>query len=337
MNIKDIAKMANVGVGTVSRVLNNHPNVKESTRKKVMDVINEINYIPNNSARNLKQTKNNSRAIGVLIRGVFNPFFSQMVDTINKKITEAGYTMILRQNDYARSGDDEVRNLIALGKEIRLQGLIYLGCNIDEINEETFKDINEPLVLISGSKSYKKDKVNNFSSVGINQIDSAKMAVDHLIKKGCKKIAIILGTKDESIIDKQRFKGYKKILSENKIEFNKDLIAYGEYTSLGAYEQTKRILSTNNDVDGVFCTSDIMAIGATKAIFDLGLKVGKDVSIVGFDGMDMVKFYNPSITTVVQPRDEMASLGVDILVGLIKNKSEHKHIELKTELFEGDS
>ena len=80
-----------------------------------------------------------------------------------------------------------------------------------------------------------------------------------------------------------------------------------------------------------------MAIGATKAIFDLGLKVGKDVSIVGFDGMDMVKFYNPSITTVVQPRDEMASLGVDILVDLIKNKSEHKHIELKTELFEGDS
>lgn len=337
MNIKDIAKMANVGVGTVSRVLNNHPNVKESTRKKVMDVINEINYIPNNSARNLKQTKTNSRAIGVLIRGVFNPFFSEMVDTINKKIAEAGYSMILRQNDYARSGDDEVHNLIALGKEIRLQGLIYLGCNIDEINEETFKDINEPLVLISGSKSYKKDKINNFSSVGINQKDSAKMATEHLIEKGCKKIAIILGTKDESIIDKQRFKGYREILLENGIDINENLIAYGEYTSQIAYEETKKLLSLNKDTDGIFCTSDIMAVGSAKAIFDLGLEVGKDVSIVGFDGMDMVKFYNPSITTVAQPRDEMARLGVDILVDLIKYRSEHKHIELKTELFKGDS
>ena len=98
MNIRDIAKLAGVGVSTVSRVLNNHPDVKESTREKVLEIIKDSNYIPNNSARILKQ--NNTKNIGVLVKGVFNPFFSEMINVIGNKIEENGYTMILQQNDY---------------------------------------------------------------------------------------------------------------------------------------------------------------------------------------------------------------------------------------------
>lgn len=112
MNIKDIAKLAQVGVSTVSRVLNNHPDVKESTRQKILEVIKESNYIPNNSARILKQQ--NTKNIGVLVKGVFNPFFSQMINVIGNIINENGYTMILHQNDY--KNDQEVETLIAFYK-----------------------------------------------------------------------------------------------------------------------------------------------------------------------------------------------------------------------------
>ena len=109
MNIRDIAKISGVGVSTVSRVLNNHPDVKESTRENVLRVIKESNYVPNNSARILKQ--NTTKNIGVLVKGVFNPFFSELINVIGSKINEEKYTMILQQNDYVL--EQEVENIIS--------------------------------------------------------------------------------------------------------------------------------------------------------------------------------------------------------------------------------
>lgn len=337
MNIKDIAKMAGVGVGTVSRVLNNHPNVKESTREKVLDVIKEINYIPNKSAVNLKKNSVNSNSIGVLIRGVFTPFFYEMVTIINKMLSNAGYTIVLRQNDFVEAGDDEVRRLISLCKSVNLKGLVYLGCDIDQISDETFAGVEVPLVLVSPNRSYVDDNIKNFSSVSINQIDSSKIATKYLIKKGAKKIAIILGANDNSIISRERFCGYKEALLEEKLNFKDELVTYGSYTAEGAYNATIKLLKQEKDIDGIFCASDIMATGCAKAIFDSELKVGKDISIAGFDGMDIAKFYNPTITTVIQPIEEMAEIGANMIIDLIKNKSEHRHIELKTELLKGNS
>ncbi|WP_297630432.1 LacI family DNA-binding transcriptional regulator [uncultured Clostridium sp.] len=337
MNIKDIAKMAGVGVGTVSRVLNNHPNVKESTRKKVMDVINEINYIPNKSAVNLKKNSVNSNSIGVLIRGVFTPFFYEMVTIINKILSTDGYNIVLRQNDFVEAGDNEVRRVISLCKSVNLKGLIYLGCDIDIISDETFKDVEVPLVLVSPNKSYVDDNITNFSSVCINQVDSSKIATKYLVEKGAKNIGIILGANDNSMISSQRFLGYKKTLLENNLKFKEENVAYGSYTAEGAYEATIELLKRGQNIDGIFCTSDIMATGCAKAIIDSGFEVGKDIFLSGFDGMDIAKFYNPTITTVIQPIEEMAEIGANMIIDLIKNKSSHRHIELKTELSKGKS
>ena len=122
MNIKDIARISGVGVSTVSRVLNNHPDVKESTRENVLRVIKESNYVPNNNARILKQ--NNTRNIGIFVKGVFNPFFSEMLNVIGSKINESKYTMILQQNDYGL--EEDVDTLKSFIKEKRLQGVICL-------------------------------------------------------------------------------------------------------------------------------------------------------------------------------------------------------------------
>lgn len=334
MNIKDIAKIAGVGIGTVSRVINNHPDVKDETREKIKKIIKESNYIPNNSARNLKMV--NSKTIGVLVRGVFNPFFSEMIDIIGKDIHANGYTMLLKHTDYSAKGEDEVKNLIEFQKEIKLQGIIYLGCDIKDIDENTFKDISVPLVLASTNNTY-NTKVNNFSYIGIKQVKAAFNATKYLIDTGHKNIAIILGLKEDAGLGSERLLGYIRAMKENSLEIKEDNIAYGEYSTKGAYDTTKKLIEKNKDIDAIFCISDIMAIGSAKALVDSGLEIGKDISIIGFDGMEVSEFYNPSITTVLQPRREIAEKSMDVLLNLIKNKGENKQIVLDTKLIERDS
>ncbi|MBU3089114.1 LacI family transcriptional regulator [Clostridium gasigenes] len=334
MNIKDIAKMAEVAVGTVSRVVNNDPNVKDTTRKKILKIIKDNNYIPNNSARNLK--KSNSNDIGVLVRGVFNPFFSEMIDVINKEIKKSGKSMILRQTDYSLKGEDEVREIISFEKERKLQGIIYLGCDIREVTEETFKGITSPIVLASVNTTY-NTKVNNFSSVGIKQKDSAYMATKYLIDLGHKNIAIILGIESDSGLVYERFLGYKEALIENGLKFNENYIIYGQYNPKLAYKATEVFIKKYKEVDAIFSISDIMAIGAAKALSDNAFKVGKDISLVGFDGMDVTEFYIPAITTVVQPREEMAKISIDLLLKQIKKATPNEHIILETKLVKRES
>lgn len=332
INIKDIARISGVGVSTVSRVINNHPDVKLQTREKVLNVIKENNYIPNNSARNLK--KNNSNSIGVLIKGVFNPFFSEMLDIISKKISKAGYSMILEHHDYL--SDDEMNNLKSLIKEKRLQGVICLGGNFVDITDKDCDDVDVPVVLASLNKKYDKN-LTKFSSVSIDNKKASYEATNYLIKKGCRKIGIMLGDENDFGIGYLREAGYKKALEENSIEVCENLKMIGNYNYRGAYEATLECIKNNKDIDSIFAISDIMAVGCAKAIQESGLVIGKDILIVGFDGMDISEFYNPTITTVIQPKSELANISVELLINLINNKVENKHVILETLLVERES
>lgn len=327
INIRDIARIAGVGVSTVSRVINNHPDVKDKTRERVLEIIKENNYIPNNSARNLK--KNNTKNIGVLIKGVFNPFFSEMLDLISKRISKAGYSMILEHHDYL--SDDEMNNLISMIKEKRLQGVICLGGNFIDLKNDYFNDIDVPVVLASINHKYGKE-FSNFSSVSIDNEESAYLATKYLIDCGHKNIALMLGDEYDTGIGYLREAGYLKALSDNNIKFNKDYRMLGDYEYKGAYEETNRLIKNNKEVTAIFAISDIMAVGCAKAIKDNGLEVGKDIAIIGFDGMDISEFYSPTITTIIQPKVEMAKISVDLLLDLMANKTENKHIILDTEL-----
>ena len=231
INIRDIARIAGVGVSTVSRVINNHPDVKDKTRERVLEIIKENNYIPNNSARNLK--KNNTKNIGVLIKGVFNPFFSEMLDLISKRISKAGYSMILEHHDYL--SDDEMNNLISMIKEKRLQGVICLGGNFIDLKNDDFNDIDVPVVLASINHKYGKG-FSKFSSVSIDNEESAYLATKYLIDCGHKNIALMLGDEYDTGIGHLREAGYLKALSDNNIKFNKDYRVLGYYEYKGAYE-----------------------------------------------------------------------------------------------------
>ncbi|SCJ97127.1 Glucose-resistance amylase regulator [uncultured Clostridium sp.] len=332
MNIRDIAKLSGVGVSTVSRVLNNHPDVKESTRERVMQVIKESNYIPNNSARILKQ--NNTKNIGIFVKGVFNPFFSEMLNVIGSKINESKYTMILQQNDYGL--EEDIDTLKSFIKEKRLQGVICLGGNFVNIDEESFGNIDVPVVLTSVNTEMPNIK-DKYSTVGIDNLKSAYDATKHLINLGHKKIAIMLGEKNDLCISWWRYKGYKKALEESNIEINSENMLIGNYDTRTAYDEAKRFLKENKEVTAIFAISDIMAVGVAKAVADCGLKVGKDIAIIGFDGMDISEFYNPGITTMKQPKEAMALKSIELLFALLSGKGDHKHILLDTELIERES
>lgn len=332
MNIKDIARLAGVGVSTVSRVINDHPDVKDETREKILKIIKESNYIPNNSARILK--KNNTNNIGVLVKGVFNPFFAEMINIIGNRINEAGYTMILQQNDYAT--EDDVDNLIAFVKEKRLQGIICLGGNFLNINDESFQFLDIPVVLTSVNTLSKESK-SKFSSIGIDNVLEAKASIQYLIDKGHRNIGILLGEKNDVGISGLRLEGYKKALEENNIPYSEENVFIGDYDYSGAYRVTKEIINNRKDITAIFSISDIMAVGAAKSVIDQGLQVGEDISIMGFDGMDISKYYNPGITTVKQPKKNMANNSIDLLLALLAKKEEHKHIIFETKIIERES
>jgi LacI family transcriptional regulator len=331
LNIKDIAKIAGVGVATVSRVLNNHTDVKEETRHMVLEIMEQYNYIPNNSARNLKRSTSNN--IGVLVKGIHNPFFSKMIKSIEEEIDREGYSMILHYNE---SNNNDIDAAVELIKEKKLKGLICLGGDFEDLDKQELVNLKTPIVLAS---TYIIEKANKalFSSVIIENEKAAFKAVDYIASLGHKKIGIITTGEEDRTIGKLRFEGYKKALKGNDIEYNERFVEIGEYTFESGFEAMNKLLKKQLGITAVFATTDIMAIGASKAILSNGLKIPEDISVVGFDGIDYSMYFHPSITTVVQPVEEMGKKSIDLLFDLLKNKKEHQHIILETELQERES
>jgi LacI family transcriptional regulator len=331
LNIKDIAKIAGVGVTTVSRVLNNHIDVKEETRKKILEIMDQYNYIPNNSARNLK--RNTSNNIGVLVKGIHNPFFSKMIKSIEEEIDKEGYSMILHYNE---NNSNDIDAAVELIKEKKLKGLICLGGDFENLDKQELVNLKTPIVLAS---TYVIEKANKalFSSVIIENEKAAFKAVDYIANLGHEKIGIITTGEEDRTIGKLRFEGYKSALKKNNLEYNEKFVEIGEYTFESGYQAMDRLLDKNLDLSAVFVTTDIMAIGASKAILSRGLKIPEDISVVGFDGIDYSLYFHPSLTTVVQPVEEMGKKSIDVLFDLLKNKKNHQHIVLETELQERES
>lgn len=330
MNIKDIAALAHVGVSTVSRVLNNHRDVNDETRKRVLEIIKENNYIPNNSARILKQS--NTKNIGILVKGVFNPFFSEILKLVSVAIQEAGYTMILQHHN----NQNDIGTLLGFIKEKRLQGIICLGGNFVDLKDEDLEDVEVPIVLVSVEAANKKN-MKRCSSISINNRKAAAMATEYLINNGHKNIGLVLGEKRDYGISKERYEGYKDALKKYDIKYQEQYVVYGEYECRDAYKEAKKLINSHPEITAIFAISDIMAVGVAKASFDAGRTVGKDISIIGFDGMDNAKYYQPAITTVKQPKRKMSEMSVDILLKLLEGKMENTHISLDVELVKGKS
>jgi LacI family transcriptional regulator len=332
LTIKDISRITGVGVSTVSRVLNNHADVKEETRQKVLEAIQELNYIPNNSARNLK--RNTSNSVGVLVKGIHNPFFSRMIKSIEEKIDDEGYSMILHYNE---SNHNDFDAAVELAKEKKLKGLICLGGDFSNLSREQLINIKIPIVLTS-TNAIENEGNNLFSSVIIENKKAAFNAVDYICKLGHKDIGIISTGEADRSVGKLRYEGYKEALIKNGIVINQRLVEIGNYTFVSGFDCMNKLLDKSEKLSAIFVTTDAMAMGASKAILARGLKIPEDISVVGFDGMDFSRYFHPSLTTVNQPVEKMGEKSIEIVFGLMKNKKEkHQHIIFETELLKRES
>lgn len=330
VTIKDIARESGYSVSTVSRVLNNRRDVSPEAKEKIDEIVAVYNFVPNNNAKHLKQIV--SRTIIVMVKGHSNMIFSNIVEEIQKAVEKSRYTVVV---SYLDEDDNEVEQAIIMCRERKPLGVLFLGGN-PQYFKEGFKQIKLPSVLVTTSGT--DLNFPNLSSVATDDVAAAECAVDYLIEHGHTKIGVLGGDFSSSHTSEQRYLGcvnsFKKnqIINEKKQYFSKARFSYDS-----AYRAMKRLLESAPDITAVFAMSDVMAIGAIRAILDEKLEVPRDISVMGFDGVAMADYYNPKLTTIRQQYKTIAVRSVEILFNAIDLKTSAVHEVIPFELACGES
>lgn len=335
VTIKDIAKICGVGVSTVSRAINNHQDINPETKKLIMDTIREYNYVPNNSAQNLKRVESNT--IALLTKGVGNPLFAEMIQTVQSDVLGKDYLFVLQQVDEM---ENELEVGARLANEKRLKGIIFMG-GASRPKEELLRRIDVPYVICTVD-AVMPENMENYGIVAIDDEAESYRMIDYLCRLGHRKIAIITAYAHDTSIGKLRLDGYRRALADNGIECEESLVVHmpakGQvYTMKNGYDQTMKLLQSGAKFTAIYAISDTLAIGACKAIFDYGLRVPDDISVVGCDGLDMARYYQPAITTIEQPLSAMALETSRILFELIREKGGKKKHIFEARIREGQS
>lgn len=330
VTIKDIARESGYSVSTVSRVLNNRNDVSPDARKKIEEVVAKFNFVPNNNAKHLKQ--NNSKAIGVLVKGISNMLFASVVEEIQRMIEKTEYTLVV---SYLDEDADEVEQAILLCRERKPLGLLFLGGNPEYFHRE-FSGVDVPCVLVTSRAN--EMHFENLSSVATDDIAAARCAVDQLFVAGHRRIGILGGDFDKSYTSHQRFLGCEQSFSEHGAVLDVEHCYEKARFSFGsACRAMKRLIGKFPDVTAVFAMSDVMAIGAIRALRDLGYRVPEDVSVIGFDGTSLAEYYNPKLATIKQQHQTLANRSIEILFGQIELKKEPIHEIVPFEFVNGES
>ena len=333
MTIKDIARMSGVSISTVSRVLNNRPDVSPEVRRRVLAVVEDHNYIPNNSARDLVRTRSDS--VGVVVRGAANLFFAEVLKTVTREIDRRGYTTVMRQ---IGSSEDEIKEGAVLEREKKLRGLLFLGGRFDYTPGEVAL-LNVPFVCCSYTNCFGSLREENFASVSIDDRAAACRAVEHLIGLGHRRIAVVVPSRNDRSISELRYLGYLAALEGAGLPADPALVEEtgGSFEMEDAYTAVERLLQRGTEFTAVFTLSDTMAMAAIKALTDHGRRVPEDCSVVGIDGIPLSAYTIPTLTTLVQPAEEMGRSSVRILLDLVEGTDGPRHILAEPRLRQGAS
>ncbi len=325
MTIKDIAKLSGYGIGTVSRVINNHPGVSDKARTAVMKVIEETGFQPNSNAKFLKMRASSS--IAIIVKGNRNMLFQTLVEQIQHRLIKNDEEAVV---SYIDEDEDEVTFAMSLCRENNPKGIFFLGGDM-EFFKKNFKHISVPCVLLTNSG--KELAYENLSSLTTDDTEAAEAVIDYLAKQGHQHIGILGGNEPEADSDTQiSFKrlngcmlGFKKhdLLFDPELQFEPC-----RYSMEEGYEAAKTLLTKDPSLTAIFALGDTVAFGAMRAIRDMGKKIPEDISIVGYDGIDLAKFSTPRLATVRQDTEQMAKQGVDLMLQRIHYpyKAVHKTI-----------
>lgn len=312
VTIKDVAKKAGVSTSTVSRALSGKVVVKKETKDKIMKAIRELNYHPNLLAKGLKEGKSNT--VGLIVPNVRDLVFPAAIRGISDVLEKHGYTLVLcNTDDLIKNEKKHVENLC----QRFVDGLIFSTAKKESSHLLELKEKGFPIVLLLRHLGEAID------AVIIDNFKGSYEGTKFLLDQGLNKIALINGTLDLNLYN-ERFRGYKAALNEAGIKVNKDLIVHGNKSWEDSYQATKNIILQGNKPDAFFVTSDPKALGVIRALKDLKIKVPEEISVMGFDNLDMAEMIDPPLTTVAQPFYEAGFKAASRLVKLMNTSKKLK-------------
>ncbi len=323
--IKDISKETGLGLATISKYLNGG-NVLPENKILIENAINKLDYKVNAMARGLKTNKSNM--VGIVIPELSNLFTTTIISDIEDVLRQKGYGVIVAD---CRSDEklEEEKLEFMLSKQI--DGLIYVPVSSNSNNIEFVKKSGIPIVLID-----RKLKNFNCDFVGIDNVEATKKAVDILIENGHKNIAFIAGPNDISTA-KERLEGYEKSLTENNVEIKEKNIYHANYTVEEGYKSMIDIIENNQEITAVFASNYESSVGAVMAINEKELKIPEDLSLVGFDSIELSKVMNPKLTIISQPMNEIAKNASRIILERLANNGEFESVVLDSFIEYGKS
>lgn len=316
VTIYDVAREANVSMVTVSRVVNGNPNVKPTTRKKVLEAIERLGYRPNAVARGLASKK--TTTVGVVIPDVSSTFYSELARGIEDIATMYKYNIILSNSDQNKEKELHLLNTL-LGKQV--DGIVFMSGNITEEHVEEFKRSPVPIVLASTF-----DENNELPSVNINYEQAAYDAVKFLIDKGHKHIAYVSGPMEEPVNKVKKLKGYIRALEEAGIKYDEQFVVEGDYSYESGIEAFDKVLELSPKPTAIFVGTDEMALGVIHAAQDKGYEIPKDFDVIGFDNTRLATMVRPRLTTVVQPSYDIGAVAMRLLTKLMNKEEVDNHI-----------
>ena len=332
--VKEIAETLGISITTVSKALKNYSDVSEKTRKAVIALAEELSYTPNSFAVNLRTKE--SKTIGLIIPEVVHHFFSNVINGIIAEAEKKGYLVIILQSNESLELE---KKQVALLINKRVDGIIM------SLSNESNNDFHIKEILRKEIPFVQFDKISKLissSKVIINDQKAAMEAVQHLIDKGCKKIAHIRGPENpQNAID--RFIGYKKALEKNGIPYDSKLVySCKNVTFEEGIEFAKQIVDEHPDVDGIFVITDLVAVGVLAYFNEKGIQVPNQIAVIGFSNWFMSQVITPKLSTVDQPSYEMGVAAFSLLLEEMICRKDGKvfiprTIELETSIIERDS
>ena len=318
MTIKDLAEKTGYAVGTVSRALNDHPNVSEKARKAILQAAREYGFEINVNAKQLKQQHSNT--LLVITKGTSNELFSEMLESIQNLVSKTRYQLVV---DYMDEDANEVIRAVQLCREKKPLGLLFLGGNTLNFARD-FDKIDIPCVVVTNDASTLQ--FENLSSVSTDDTAAARCAIETLISLGHRHIAIIGGDRLTSDTSRLRYEGCQQAFRAHGISFDPERDYQGvRYSYQAGYEATKSLLKAGSRFTAIFAIADVMAIGAIRALRENGLRVPEDVSVMGIDGLPLGMYLVPQLSTISQSVHAMALRSVEILLGCIEDGKKAVH------------
>jgi len=322
VTIKDLAHEVGLSYATVSRALNNHPRISQNTKERVLRAAQDLGYRPNYFAKSLVKRKSN--LIGLLVYDFRNTFYPELIRIIQDRAEELGYWVIQGSTDDKL---DKSNSLITSMMNTGVDGIIIASVREDDPTVKNLFDVGFPVVLVN-----RRIHAEVGDYVVLDNEDGAYLAVKHLYKLGHRRIGMIKGPSFTST-GEERYIGYLKAIQDSGLPFEDGLIKEGFFREDVGHQLAKRLMSMSNPPDSILCGDDEIAMGAMRALDDMGLRVPDDVALLGFDDSHISSHPRIQLTTISQDVTKMGSLATEILIRRIEGRSsEYERITLKPNL-----